>query len=99
MNTEPATHLRSGSFRYRYLVVCDWCRNTLGRLLDLLRVPGLVREMSHGDKLTNSYISVKYSRLFTIVHVNGVDYYFRRLTGKFDGTGMSMVGPYARKSQ
>lgn len=66
----------------------DFWRSAVGRAMCKLRVPGFVREMSTGDDLTNSFISIRLSPSFTVIHVNGVDFYFHRFTGKFDGTGM-----------
>jgi hypothetical protein len=43
------------------------------------------------DAITGHRIQVKAGTLFTCITVNGRDYYFHRLTGKFDGTG-SCVG-------
>jgi hypothetical protein len=62
-------------------------REWFGRMLNALGVPGFVREVQVYDRLTNSHVTVKTSGFFTVVSVNGTDYYFKRLTGEFDGSG------------
>jgi hypothetical protein len=59
-----------------------------GRLLNWLKIPGAVRDVEFKDALTGQQITVKVGSLFTCVTVGGRDYYFRRVSGKFDGTGM-----------
>ena len=53
-------------------------------------VPGAVQPMSHHDDLTGQSVSVRVSMVYTVLTVNGRDYYFHRLSGKFDGTGQSV---------
>jgi hypothetical protein len=60
----------------------------LGQMLNRLGVPGVIREATIQDELTGQHIQIQAGVLFTRVSVNGRDYYFHRLTGKFDGTGM-----------
>ena len=57
------------------------------RLLNRLGVPGAVKDITINDELTGQVIEVRVGVLFVCLSVNGRDYYFRRLTGKFDGTG------------
>lgn len=62
-------------------------RAWLGRALNIAHAPGAIRAMDHEDKLAGQHIAVLVGELYTCVSVNGRDYYFDRLTGKFDGTG------------
>ena len=39
--------------------------------------------------ITDARITVRVSRYFTVINVNGLDIYFEELTGKFDGVGMA----------
>ena len=57
------------------------------RLLNSLGVPGAVKDITINDELTGQVIEVRVGVLFVCLSVNGRDYYFHRLTGKFDGTG------------
>jgi len=59
----------------------------LGKILNVVRFPGFIRPTKFYEKVTEQEVSVKPSRLFTIFSVGNRDYYFHRLTGKFDGTG------------
>jgi hypothetical protein len=45
--------------------------------------------MEFEDKLAGQRISTSVGELFVCVSVNGRDYYFDRITGRFDGTGWS----------
>ena len=39
--------------------------------------------------ITDARITVRVSRYFTVINVNGLDIYFEKLTGKIDGVGMA----------
>lgn len=56
-----------------------------GWLVQALRLPGFVREGEY--EALGCRVKVRCSRYFTIITVRGVDYYFYRATGGFDGTG------------
>ena len=58
----------------------------LGKLLNLTGAPGFVRECDHGG-IGSVYVKVRISPLFTVISVNGYDVFFKRITGKIDGTG------------
>ena len=63
-------------------------REALGRILNWLGVPGTIQDLKITDELTGQHIEIRVGLLFTRVSVNGRDYFFRRLSGRFDGTGM-----------
>lgn len=50
-------------------------------------IPGAIKSMQITDVLTDQHIEVRVGHLFVRLSVNGRDYYFDRITGKFDGTG------------
>ena len=62
-------------------------RQWLGRALNKVRAPGAIREMEFKDKLTGQHLVVSVGELFVCISANGRDYYFDRITGRFDGTG------------
>lgn len=64
-------------------------REAMGRFLNRRRVAGAVQPINFNDPLTGNHIEVVINPLFTVLSVNGRDYYFKRLTGRFDGTGES----------
>jgi len=43
--------------------------------------------MTYTDEYIRQTVTVRVTTGYTIVSVNGRDYYFHRLTGRFDGTG------------
>jgi len=60
----------------------------LGRIMMIFKIPGFIKPMETYDRLTNSYIKVQTTKYYTIISINGKDFYFKRLTGKYDGSGM-----------
>lgn len=64
----------------------------LCRLLNRIGLPGAIQEATIDDVLTGQRVSIHVGTLFTRVSVNGRDYFFRRLSGKFDGTGTGCGG-------
>jgi hypothetical protein len=65
----------------------DWAEWGIGRLLNVSGVPGLVQPTAIEDSVAGLELSVKTTPLFTILSVNGRDFYFQRKSGRFDGTG------------
>jgi hypothetical protein len=63
------------------------CRELVGRTLSRLGLPGAIAEAEINDNLTGQQISVGVGPLYVRLSVNGRDYYFDRITGRFDGTG------------
>jgi hypothetical protein len=63
-------------------------RRLFGQLLNSLRIPGTIRAFHFNDPVSHQTIDIRVGDLFTKITVDGRDYYFHRLTGKFDGTGM-----------
>jgi hypothetical protein len=57
------------------------------RFLNKIGIPGAVRDVSVHDPLTGQSVRVHVGTLFTCISVNGRDYYFHRLSGRFDGAG------------
>lgn len=71
----------------RIQVLIGRARECLGVFLNYLGIPSPIKDVVITDKLTGQIIEVKCGFLYTKVSVNGRDYYFDRLTGKFGGTG------------
>lgn len=68
-------------------ILAGRARETIHRLLNRLGVPGAIQPMQHRDALTGQRIDVHVGVLFTRITINGRDYYFDRVTGRFDGSG------------
>ncbi len=67
--------------------IADIIRELPGKILQWLRLPGVLQPMDFPDKFTGDRIVIKTNERFTVVSVNNRDYYFRRVSGRFDGTG------------
>lgn len=80
---EKSTTVGHNKLKYWIEELKGW----LGTILKKLQICGFIQEVSFFDEVTRQQISVKINRRFTVVSVGGRDYYFKRLTGKFDGTG------------
>ncbi len=65
----------------------DRMGRALGNTLRRLRVPGAIRDVDIDDPVSGQRIQVSVGVLFTRLSVNGRDYYFRRVSGEFAGTG------------
>ena len=59
----------------------------IGRLLQLLRAPGLVRPFVYDDPETGDKIELRTSPWYAILTIGSKEFYFHRGSGKFDGTG------------
>jgi len=72
----------------RLVILLGRLRDVLGRTLNAIGAPGAIRPVALKDEVTGTDIQVSVSALFVRLSVNGRDYYFDRLSGRFDGTGM-----------
>lgn len=75
--------------------LCAGLGENFGKLLNWFGVAGFVQPMEIRDTLMGSNISVRVSGYFTVISVDGRDFYFKRLTGEYDGSGMSINRPVA----
>lgn len=72
------------------LVLWEDLKEIFGHLFNFFDIPGFVRKMKIYDDLTDTYIEVRLNVFFAVISVNGKDYYFKRLIGKYDGSGMCL---------
>ncbi len=63
-------------------------RRLFGALLNSLRIPGTICDCQLVDPVTHQTLTIRVGILFSRITFNGRDYYFHRITGKYDGTGM-----------
>ena len=68
-------------------IVLGRLRVSVGRLFQRLKAPGLVKPIELFDQATGIRLAIVTSPYFTKISINGREYYFNRLTGRFDGTG------------
>ena len=73
----------------------DWVQSLVFGLLGTLRFPGLIKPLVYKDAVTGDFLQIETRKRFTVLSVNGRDYYFRRWTGKFDGTGFGCASTQA----
>lgn len=78
---------------------------TLARLRDFaartahrLGLPGAIRDMSIKDELSGQRLAVQVGAKFVKLSVDGRDYYFDRLTGRYAGTGAVVCRLFDRRS-
>jgi hypothetical protein len=65
-------------------------REWLGRLANRFGAPGAIQPTKIRDQLTGQQISVAVSALSVRLTVDGRDYYFDRLSGRFNGSGSTV---------
>ena len=82
---EKPTSVGHNKFKLKYLT--KELKSWFGYTLNKLQICGLIQEVSFFDEVTQQQFSIKIDRRFTVVSIGGRDYYFKRLSGKFDGTG------------
>ena len=70
----------------------------LRHLFTLFNIVGFVKPTEYVDRVTGDYISVRISPTFTVISINNRDYYFKRFTGRFDGTGYVVRRPTIEES-
>ena len=62
-------------------------REWLGRVLNAAGLPGAIKDMKITDSVTGHRGAVEVGDLHVRFSVEERDFYFDRLTGRFDGTG------------
>ncbi len=77
--------VKSGATKHQRFRAC--VREIVGFLFCRAAVPGFVRDVELHDEATGNHIRIRPGVIFTVLSVNGRDYYFHRINGKFDGTG------------
>ena len=63
----------------------------LGRILNALRAPGFVRPMEYSGEYTEQSLKIRTSPRYTILTINGLEFYFLRESGRFDGIGAMSI--------
>lgn len=83
----PSTPICSAENASRLDILKSRLRQFAGRTLGRLRMPGLIASTTINDPLSGQRLEIRVGTICTRISVNGRDYYFSRLSGKFDGTG------------
>jgi hypothetical protein len=66
-----------------------WIAAALGRALNALRLPCIVRTGDYECETFGTRVRVRCGEVFTVVSVNEIDVYFHRLNGRIDGVGLN----------
>jgi hypothetical protein len=66
-------------------------REWLGRLANRLGAPGAIQPTEIRDQVTGQQVTVAVGALSVRLTVDGRDYYFDRLSGRFNGTGSAVL--------
>jgi hypothetical protein len=72
-------------------LVRDRLREWLGRGLNMASIPGVIAATDIHDQTTGQHIAIAVSALSVRLTVNGRDFYFDRLTGRFRGAGSGLL--------
>ena len=89
--SDPTPKTCSGLKRW-WSVVRLRVREWSGALANKVGLPGAVQSVDIYDDVSGQSLTVRSSPLFTRISVNGRDYYFSRISGRFDGTGTADIG-------
>ncbi len=52
-----------------------------------LHVPGMIRPFQHEDPQSGQYVTLRTSPRYTVLTIDGKEFFFNRESGHFDGTG------------
>jgi hypothetical protein len=59
-------------------------------MLEHLHAPARLREFEYVDSVSNETVYLSTGARYSVLHVGSKQFYFDRLTGRFDGTGTSL---------
>jgi hypothetical protein len=59
----------------------------LGRFFERFNVPSIIKEFEYVDPVTNRTVYLSTGQRYSVLHVEGKQFYFDRATGRLDGTG------------
>lgn len=85
--SRPASRMHPSSLWWRYHCCRDWLRIQVCRLVNWVNIPGTIANFEVDDEVSGLRIEARTGIFFTRLSINGRDFYFRRFSGKFDGTG------------
>lgn len=68
----------------------DRIREGFGRILEAFHAPAKIKEFEYVDAETNQIVYLSTGARYSVLHVGDKQYYFDRVTGRFDGTCTSL---------
>ena len=90
LNRSDSTPVANAS---RCDILCGRVAEMFHRALNRWGIPGAVQPISFEDSVTGDEIEVTLQGSFSVISINGRDYYFDRVTGRFGGTGSGCRQP------
>src|SRR5262245_7735072 len=91
-NSGNRSSARAQSARRRFAMTARQLRLTvlgwLGALLNLAGMPGFVRDCTYRSA-SGADVTVRVTRLFTVVTVNEFEIFFYRVSGRIDGVSVT----------
>lgn len=61
----------------------------IGKLLNFIRFPARVNKCDYRSAGLGVTVKVEHRDLYTVITVNGLEVYFKRISGNMDGVGTS----------
>lgn len=65
----------------------DRIKLLIGGILKKFKLPAFIQDAEINDSLSGYKIKIRTAKLSSIITINGRDFHFDRITGKFSGTG------------
>jgi hypothetical protein len=65
-------------------------RGMIGRTLEAIGFPARIREFEYVDPMTNQTIYLSTGARYSVLHVGDKQFFFERVSGRFDGTCTSL---------
>ena len=90
MKSHPETLLVTSHFALLRLRWRDLWREAAGWVLEKLHSPARIKEFEYVDPSTNEIVYLSTGARYSVLHVGDRQFYFTRLTGRFDGIGTSL---------
>lgn len=84
---DPITTEQAESLRQR---IGGSVRGAIGRILEACGSPARIREFEYIDQETNETVYLSTGTRYSVLHVGDKQFFFERLSGRFDGTGTSL---------
>lgn len=91
MQNDKPTTVPPHSLSWRWFLFKSFWKRIFGAMLSWLHVPGAIQSFEMKDAVSGRHIQVSISAFYTKLSIDGRDFYFHRYTGKFDGTGGTVV--------
>jgi hypothetical protein len=77
----------------RWQIMVGRLGETVAHLLNRLGCPAAIQPMNYRDGLTGDEIEITLRHSYSVISINGRDFYFDRVTGRFGGTGSGCRQP------